>query len=159
MSETELRARFPKASEAFIRANALPDCTALPPGVYEPSWPANSASPPPPAKAPQIKGKPRLRQRQGDGMNKTERDFSLHLPTLVRGTIRFNAVSFELANGLRFKPDFTVDLRLAYEAKGPWASRDAFPRLKMAARLFPEIKWFLATRAKGGGWDILEVLP
>ena len=105
---------------------------------------------------------PRIRQARAKVMNKTETDFFLHIQNLTgnAGTIRFNAVRFELANGLHFKPDFTVGITTAYEAKGPWASRDAFPRLKMAARLYPEIKWYLATRAKRtGAWDIQHVLP
>lgn len=105
--------------------------------------------------------KSRIRQKQSHGMNKLEAAFLAHLktetPELVK--IRFNAVRFELANGLHFKPGFTVGIRDAYEVKGPWASRDAFPRLKMAARLYPEILWRLATRKKGGSWDVLLILP
>lgn len=116
-----------------------------------------------PAKAVPVPSKPRLRQREGTGANKLESAFLAYLNGKhikhITGNIRYNAVSFELANGLRYKPDVTVNMKVAYEVKGPWASRDAFPRLKMAARLYPELDWYLATKAKGGGWDIQKILP
>jgi hypothetical protein len=110
--------------------------------------------------------KPRIRQKLGDGMNKTERAFKEwfdkggwdRFPIDVH-PLRFNAISFELANGLRYKPDFTLALSVAVEVKGPWASRDAFPRLKMAARLYPELRWFLATRNPAKDWHLQEILP
>jgi hypothetical protein len=106
------------------------------------------------------KAKPRIRQNS-KGMNKLEADFFAYAKIRWAGTrVRFNAVSFELANGLRYKPDFTLNLEVAIEVKGTWASRDAFPRLKIAARAYHDIRWFLATRAKvSGGWDLQEVLP
>lgn len=112
------------------------------------------------SKALPVAPKPRLRQREGTGANKLETAFLDYLNGQhITGNIRYNAVSFELANGLRYKPDVTVNMKVAYEVKGPWASRDAFPRLKMAARLYPELDWYLATKAKGGGWDIQKILP
>lgn len=161
LTAAELRTRFPKMPERTVQMNAS-DVVRLGNPL-----PAYVTAPTDSTKA--IKGDlsssienptpRRVRQARAKTMNKTETDFFLHLQNLTAGKIRFNEVRFELANGLHFKPDFTVDVRQAYEAKGPWASRDAFPRLKMAARLYPEIKWFLATRAKRGGWDIQHILP
>ena len=102
--------------------------------------------------------KPRIRQNS-KGINKLEASFLLYLQNNRPGArIRYNAVSFELANNLRYKPDFILGFHTAFECKGPWASRDAIPRLKMAARLYPEIKWFLVTKAKRGGFSLEEVL-
>lgn len=110
-------------------------------------------------KAVPVPAKARIRQRAGSGMNKLESAFLGHLKgAFSPAEIRYNAVSFELANGLRYKPDFTVGIKYAYEVKGPWASRDAFPRLKMAARLYPEIQWFLVTR-EGRSWNLQTIQP
>lgn len=113
----------------------------------EPPAPPSSSAPAPIAPETKAVGAPRVRQRVGPEMNKTETQFLEYLNrTGCRDDrIRFNAIRFELANGLHFKPDFTVNGVVCYEAKGPWASRDAFPRLKMAARLYPEFTWYLAT--------------
>lgn len=142
LTAEQLRARFPKMPEATVQMNAI---DRAPVAKTEPVV---------------SEDKPRLRQARGKKMNKTETDFFLHLQNLTSGKIRFNELRFELANNTHFKPDFTVDARTIYEAKGPWASRDAFVRLKVAARLWPEFTWFLATRrARNGGWNIQEIFP
>lgn len=113
--------------------------------------------------------KDRLRQNK-KGPNKTEAAFALHLrsqhPT---GEIYEQAVTLLLANGLRYTPDFFLPCSfvagdglncapLAYEVKG-FMRDDAAAKLKMAARVYPWIRFFLASRRKPYGWQIQEILP
>lgn len=104
--------------------------------------------------------KPRIRQNSGDGMNKTERRYD--------GILRaswdyvYREPSLPLANGLKYKLDFLVvgnGGRIeGHEVKGR-AFAAGIVKVKMAARLFPWIKFFLVTAKKGGEWQIDPVLP
>lgn len=77
--------------------------------------------------------------------------------------IRSQAKRYRLGNGIWYKPDFTatVDLReTAWEVKGPRAFRGGFENLKVAASLYPEIKWVLVWKDPAtGAWQRQEVLP
>lgn len=144
-SADELRARFPRASADFIRRNA--------------GETVNTAT-----------TQKRIRQRQGDGMNKWEREYAERLARLcTRGASRIHReVSLPLANGLRYKVDFLCafvadDGAIAvegHEVKG-FARSTGIAKLKMAASVYPWIKFFLATRNKNApsGWNIERVLP
>lgn len=142
MTESQLRERYPNASEAFIRLNA---------GVSA----APIALPAAPARA----GAKRLRQRTGPKFNKTEAAFLEWLQERHdTGTIRAQAVTLVLANGVRYTPDFTnLRLGLAWETKG-FMRDDAAVKIKVAAAAYPEIRFHLVTR-NGGTWDVQEILP
>lgn len=106
----------------------------------------------------------RMRQHKGPQKNKLETDFENYLVRFLDvADARFGAISFELANGAKFKPDFTAwigDHLYAWEVKGPWASRDAFVRLKVAARLYPKVRFVLASReGRGPKWNLQKVEP
>jgi hypothetical protein len=147
MTEAQILARFPNASPAFIRAN-----------VDAPSPPANAPMEPQPA------GKPRLRQKQGDGMNKTERAFYEEYKSIYGDDFHAHAVTLVLANGVRFTVDFVAMLPsgwIAFETKG-FLREDAAVKLKCAATKYPRIRFHLVTKRRkkdGGGWDIQEILP
>lgn len=141
MTEEQLRQRFPRASEDFIRANASNlDARTVP-------------------EAPKAVMH-RLRQRSGPKLNKTEQAFLEYLNARYDPKdIRAQAVTLVIGNGVRYTVDFT-NLRagLAWETKGHMRD-DAAVKLKVAAAQYPEIKFHLVTRAKGAGWAIQEILP
>src|ERR1035437_5298573 len=70
--------------------------------------------------------------------------------------IQIQAITVRLANGLRYTVDFFAlcDLN-AWEVKGEWFTDDSNAKLKMAATMFPEVKWWLAWRTKNG-WQRQE---
>lgn len=106
--------------------------------------------------------KPRIRQQAGDGLNKTERAFLGHLKRQDGGArIYPQAITLKLANGCRYTPDFVATNEFsisAYEVKG-FMRDDAAVKLKVAAHAYPWITFHLATKRKGGGWDVQKVLP
>lgn len=178
----ELRRRFPTMPEKTVQMNAIDGFAtfkpqdALPTLFLHPNQKAEFERVFPgigpiietqPIPTPAQPGRaPRVRQHRGPQMNQTETAFLAQLRSMTPPTavIRYNAIRFELANNLHFKPDFTVDLLTVYEAKGLWASRDAFVRLKMAARLYPELRWHLATgkrdrKTKVWHFDVQLILP
>jgi hypothetical protein len=105
----------------------------------------------------------RIRQRQGDGMNKWEREFRDYIAPQFENIHR--EVSLPLANGLRYKLDFLcvdkLGVVMGYEVKG-FARSTGIAKLKMAASVYPWIKFVLVTKQgkmKGGGWDKEAVMP
>lgn len=104
----------------------------------------------------------RIRQRTtGDGMNKWEREFGAHLALHWENVHR--EVSLPLANGLRYKVDFLCAdgvFVAGFEVKG-FARSTGIAKLKMAARLYPWVRFHLATKRKDlpGGWALEEVFP
>ena len=110
----------------------------------------------------------RIRQ-DSSGMNKTERAFE----SLLKGGSEFKhdavsaqSITLKIGNGVRYTPDFlAVDvtqsgayLLHAYEVKG-FMRDDAAVKLKVAASLYPWIKFHLISKRKGGGWDHQDILP
>lgn len=125
--------------------------------------------------------KRRLRQ-DTKGPNKLEQEFEAFLREEWRtkkAHIHPQGLTLTLANGVRYTPDFIVAvpcvtevettyqvegraavMLLAFETKG-FMREDASVKIKVAARLYPWIKFHLVTKRRkkdGGGWDIEEVL-
>jgi hypothetical protein len=80
---------------------------------------------------------------------------------------RSQAITFVLANGVRYSPDeFAVSwpqetgpsLPTCWEVKGKWVDGDAFVKLKMAAHEWPEVRWILVWK-EDGQWKQQIVLP
>lgn len=159
-----------KVSDAVRRLN---------PDVFMQSLPVAGASP---ARAP-LAQKPRLRQDR-KGPNKLEREFEAWLRDEwknVKGVaVEAQALTLTIANGSRFTPDFIVAAKCYSEVEGVYDSEmqaaarvmafetkgfmrdDAAVKIKVAARMYPWIKFHLVTKRKkkdGGGWAIEEVLP
>jgi hypothetical protein len=98
-------------------------------------------------------------------MNGTEAAYSHHLD--ARQASReilcywFEAMTFRLADGCRYTPDFVVQMPDGmieiHEVKGHWED-DALVKIKVAADLFPFR--FIAVQKiaqkAGGGWAIRE---
>lgn len=102
------------------------------------------------------------RQRRGS-MNGAEAAFSLRLkadPLVARFV--FEGVSFRLANGARFTPDFIVFMVdgsiQIHEIKGSHSREAAIVRLKVAAGLFPEFQFFIQ-RLANGRWAESRIYP
>ncbi len=105
----------------------------------------------------------RIRQSTKPLMNKLENEYLNYMKMVFTGeVITSQALKFNLANGLWYKPDFVVFFTsgsiVAYECKGPHAFRGGFENLKIAARLYVHITWFLVWK-DGGEWKKQEVLP
>lgn len=97
----------------------------------------------------------RLRQDQGPKLNKLETQF-LRVLQVEYPTVRIRSQDrrYELGRGIWFKPDFTAMLdgqETAWETKGPHAFRGGLENLKVAARVWPEVNWFLVWRDKETG--------
>lgn len=106
----------------------------------------------------------RLRQSSKPLMNKLEYQFErMMTDAYPELPLRAQAITFRLANGLRYTPDFVsfsygIGVK-AWEVKGKWVDGDSFPKLKMAAALFPEIVWTLAWKGTDGIWQQQIILP
>lgn len=105
--------------------------------------------------------KRRMRQSAAP-LNKTETAFREFLAQRFAGySVLSQSVTLKLANGCRYTPDFIVPAGLlpmhAYEVKG-FMRDDAGVKLKVAASLYPWIKFHLVTRLRNGAWDVQEVL-
>lgn len=165
MSPDQLRERFPNCSDAFIRANSAPV-------TFKPTDVMKSA----PYDGPEFSGvikqpdaapvaKKRLRQN-ASGLNKTEQAFyDFMVGVYGAKAVLSQHVTLRIANGCRYTPDLVLFVSsgamFAYEVKG-FMRDDAAVKLKVAASLYPWIKFHLVTRKPkkiGGGWDIQEVLP
>jgi hypothetical protein len=115
---------------------------------------------------PQEPSAKRLRQDSKPLMNKLETEYLGYLKTLhPLARIRSQAKTYRLANGLRYTPDFTAlifdgeqIIETAWETKGKWVDGDSFPKLKMAAAVWPEIKFILAWK-QDGKWQEQIILP
>lgn len=123
--------------------------------------------------APMMQGKKRIRQNSA-GPNKTEQAFLDYLKRIYviepAGEIMLQKITLQIANGCRYTPDFIVKLDAevqegeadgvtlyAYEVKG-FMRDDAAVKLKVAASLYPWIKFHLVSKGKGGTWNVQEVL-
>lgn len=118
--------------------------------------------------------KPVIRQKTGPQMNKLEAEFYAYLKAERGGTaVLAQSVTLKLGNGVRYTPDFMVMADAtnehstpvteltAFETKG-FMRDDAAVKLKVAASLYPQIRFHLVTkqnRKAGGGWIIQPVLP
>ncbi len=105
--------------------------------------------------------KARLRQKEGDGMNKTERAFFGYLKSSQPGaTIYVQDVTLRIGNGVRYTPDFMIDGPSAtfFEVKG-FMRDDAAVKIKVAARVYRCFSFILASKRKGGGWNLQRILP
>lgn len=108
--------------------------------------------------------KKRIRQSGKPLLNRLEEEY---LSELSKGSSRpayAQAIRFRLGNGIWYKPDFVIfnyaNRTLAYEVKGPHAFRGGFENLKVAASLYPAVKFILVWKDNATGkWIEQEVLP
>ncbi len=116
----------------------------------------------------------RLRQKDGDGLNKLERRFKeWHEANFRSRPLLVQAITLRIANGCRYSPDFVTVVEralpldtnpafqlFAYEVKGPHAWDDAIVKLKVAASLYPFIGFTLVSWDKTASvWRMETVKP
>lgn len=109
-----------------------------------------------------------IRKGAGTGMNKTEARFKAeYIDRLWQPgrSCAYESVKLRLADRTWYTPDFFVwlddGLVHVYEVKGSWKApnqQKSRVKLKVAADLFPEFKFFAAVpNRETGGWDIEEI--
>lgn len=105
----------------------------------------------------------RLRQSSKPLMNKLETELFHFLKANYPedSVIVPQGIRFRLGNGIWYKPDFVIFAGMvwAYEVKGPRAFRGGFENLKVAAGLYPMIRWRLVWKDQNGIWQEQKVLP
>lgn len=122
------------------------------------------------------KAKGRLRQSIRPLMNNLETEFYGTICNKYPDypEVRIQSARYRLGNGIWYKPDFTAAfwpipetaeetfrLRpIAWEVKGPRAFRGGFENLKVAASLYPEVRWLLVWKdQETGEWQEQHILP
>jgi hypothetical protein len=94
-------------------------------------------------------------------LNKTEKAFLNVLRSRGLQWIGIQNITLKLADDTRYTPDFFYihDGKLnANEVKGFFRD-DAKVKIKVAARLFPWIRFTLVFKGKGSAWEYREVKP
>lgn len=155
-----LRERYPSIGVSTLMQNAAVLLANAPPSPA-PSFQSDSS-------APKNGSKMRLKQHQGDGMNKLERAFLAHLHVTYPDAEHFpQCFSLRLANGAHYRPDFISFFAgesgglVAWETKGFMREASAV-RIKVAASIYKFISFRLVTKKRkcdGGGWQIEAVIP
>jgi hypothetical protein len=134
---------FPAHLQAQIRAQMEP---TKKPAVEIPADPIPSLSP--------------TGGRKSPGPNKTELNYR---QTILRSStdVRFEAITFHMANGHRYTPDWVVfsdrgEILSCHEVKGAYALHSQ-QRARLAfdqcAKEFPAFTWTWAVKSKSG-WEI-----
>ena len=160
----KLKALFPNASEAFLKANAAIEEIRQEIDARKPGIGVRYATEATKTVAP-------IRQNCAAKLNKTEAAFLEHLRSVnPKATILSQAVNLEIANGCQYRPDFLVVTEIfdresgspgvylqAFEVKGFFRD-DAVVKIKVAARAHPWICFWLARRkSRSAPWDLLLV--
>jgi len=140
----QLKARFPHASEAFLRANA---------GVRSGSV----------AVAPAVPAVVRkVTTTDEDSLNKTEKRFLAVLRSRPYAFVGIKSFTLKLAFDCRYAPDFvTCDCSggvVCWEAKGPFIYEKALYKPRMAANKFAFFRFVLA-QEKEGRWIETLIKP
>jgi len=109
----------------------------------------------------------RIRQDKKPLLNKLETEWLYKLQECYPSTMIWSqALRWKLGNGIWYKPDFVLFAGwtqkptelTCYEVKGPHAFRGGFENLKVAASLYPEVRWVLVWK-ESKTWQQQEVLP
>lgn len=94
-------------------------------------------------------------------LNKTERAYLAVLRSLGHQNVRVQAITLKLADDCRLTVDFTYLTKegemVFVDVKG-WQREDAFIKMKVAARQFPEFR-FQIVKKSGVGWAVDDVKP
>lgn len=121
----------------------------------------------PPAAVIQAPTATRIRQQSKPPLNKLELEWLGHLKLSPTLRVRIQALTFKLANGVKYTPDFvTTHLDMerrcsvitGWEVKGKHAWDDAIVKIKIAAHEWPEITWKMVWK-ENGNWKQQTILP
>lgn len=93
------------------------------------------------------------------GPNKLEQAFGAWLRAKYQA-VHEQSVTLLLANGVRYTPDFVVYQGgvMAFETKG-FMRDDAAVKIKVAASVYPWIKFWLVKKNGRTAWSMQEILP
>lgn len=106
----------------------------------------------------------RVRQSSKPKLNRLESEFYERIKRELPGLeIRNHSLTFKLANGVNYTPDFTCASHppakmTAWEVKGKHSWDDAIVKIKVAAHEWPEVRWILAWK-QDGKWQEQVILP
>ncbi len=156
MTPSELRSKYPHASESFIRRNA-----GLEPDQDNPIRISSEA----------------LQQSVVAGirpttdlsnLNKLEAEYLRWLEGLGDHWICVQAITLKIGHDCRLTMDFwalnqsglrAIDTKATNEKTGkPLVEEDAMIKMRVASRLFPFVRFLIAWK-KGGVWEHTEVKP
>lgn len=115
----------------------------------------------------------RIRQASKPRMNKLEQEWfnilNVQYPAYPRP--RPQAVRFEIASGCHYTPDvFAISwpnefgpvspaMPTAWEVKGKKMWDDAVVKIKVAARVWPDITWIMCWKEPNGQWQTQRIMP
>lgn len=102
----------------------------------------------------------RIRQSTKPLLNKLEQEWFDYATAIYHERIMPQSLGFRLGNGVVYWPDFVShSFTHAWEIKGRQPIQDdSVVKIKVAARLYPQIKWSLVWK-EGGHWKDQIVLP
>ena len=100
--------------------------------------------------------KPR-RAPKSKPLNHLESQFFIHAKAMYGDRVRSQRIVLNLAAGLKYTPDFYYDGNF-FEVKGKHMWDDAWAKLKTAAEMFPEFKFWLVELINGG-WYFTMIPP
>jgi len=106
----------------------------------------------------------RLRQSSKPKLNKLEEEFRYKLKyERPDDWLSEQAITFRLANGVRYTPDFVTFSSMngefnAYEVKGQRMWEDSGIKLKIAATAYPWIRWTLVWKERDN-WKRQVIVP
>jgi hypothetical protein len=151
-------AKDPRNVAALAEIQGRKPATVAPQSVLTPKTPQDTHP----------KAKKRLRQGEKPLMNKLEAMWYLEIRHKFPSCppIRVQAKRYQLGNGVTFTPDFSCSSwpelnpkETAWEVKGAHSWDDSLVKIKLAAELWPEVRWFFVWRDANGIWATQEVVP
>jgi hypothetical protein len=159
MTRRQLKARFPSAPEAFFQRNASDQPRAA--EQREAAVPAPTSH----AQGDRVAGVEYFTGEEMDsiikGLNKTERAYYTRLVMLNVRCLHIQSITLVLAHDCRFTADFSYrdeNGRITFVDVKGFQREDALIKIKMAARLFPEFRFVIATKANTiEGWQHKEI--
>lgn len=94
-------------------------------------------------------------------LNKLEKDRLAYLRSQSKPSLRIQAITLKLAFDTRLTMDFSYigeDSRIWFEDVKGFQREDALIKARMAARLFPEFRFWIVKRVNGA-WEMEEAKP
>lgn len=163
MTPEQLKAKFPQASPSFLRANAD---TAFPTSAGAAIAVTDKARASVSRAAREGNGKcnsstpANLATTDEARLNKTEKRWLDYLRAERHEWIGIQCFTLKIGDDCRYTPDlwtFDASRLTAWEIKG-YMRDDALVKLKVAARMFPFIR-FVIVRSRAGQWLFEDVKP
>jgi len=95
-------------------------------------------------------------------LNKTEKAYLAVLRSLGVKNLGIQNITLKIADDCRFTPDFNYlaesGVMIFVDVKG-FQREDAFIKIKVAARMFPQFGFQIVKKDKNIGWDVQAIKP